>query len=618
MTSNLKDVIIRIKTSYDIVDYMRSAGLKLQPNGTGRWKTNCPFHKEKTPSFIVNETHQYYKCFGCGASGDLLTFVQEYENLQFMDAVTKMAEGKNIPIDIEGSSEDSVDYRTLYKILKHSANFYYGQFKQLDKSHPAWKEIIDRGLSLNGDMVYGYAPAGNALYKELLKTGFSEENIILSGVCRKSDDGKVYDFFRRRLMFIITDRYNKPIGFSSRKLFEDDTRGKYVNSVDSPLFHKSKVLYNHYLARLSAGKEKTLYICEGQFDVASFVEAGMKNVVASSGTSFTDGHMNECRKLVSGGELVFCFDGDSAGVKAAESIFLNFPEEHSESYVVMFPDGVDPCDYRLENGNEALVEKVGERVPLVEFMLRRAKEQYDLKSLVERSKFVEHGARIISSITNLTIRESCMRFLSLESMTPLNDVREAVSNAKPLVQVEEKIGSAGSDNETDVLDELGEPAETVVVEMDDNSTIVEKLRERSEVDLFYYYAVRFINLGLMEESWRKSLLNVYRDGKLPKFFNQFFEDLEKVYLNEHIIPEQFTNPLLAEFLMGDDYSPFYKFMSKIELRDHFIYLHDRLLATKEERRRERFNERVLELLNDELEDVGYMAELLDRMNENEQ
>lgn len=617
MKRSLKDIIVEIKTVYDIAEYMRGAGIQLQPNGTDKWKTCCPFHKEKTPSFIINESHQFYKCFGCGVHGDIISFVETYENLTFMDSITKLAQDKNIEIDLQ-ETENTVDYKSLQKILKHSANFYYKKFTELDPNHEVRKQISDRGLSENKGLVYGYSPAGNALYKSLSKAGFSDDLILQSGVCRKSENnGNIYDFFRRRLMFIITDRYNKPVGFSSRKIYEDDTRGKYVNSTDSPLFHKSKVLYNHYLARKTAGNEKTVYIVEGQFDVAAFIEAGLENVVASSGTSFTAGHIQECRKLVGNdGKFVFCFDGDTSGVKAAQNIFLNYPDEHSDSYVVMFPEGKDPCDYRLEEGNEALIELVSSPVTLVEFMLKTAKENYDLTSIVEKSNYVDHGARIIKCVTNPTIRENCIKYLSLVSMSSVSEIREAVNNAKPLelnTDTNEQDTPDKSTTERIMANEKDLPEEVI---KPDYTKMVEGLKQYVEADEYYDYSVRCINLGLMRPAWRKSLLNVHQKEKLfPKFFNQFFEDLEKLSEREHIFPELFENNELADYLMQDDFSSFYKFMSFNELKHHYIYLHDCLVSLKNERHNEKIYNRAEELLRSEGgSDVEYMKDLLQKVD----
>ena len=613
---SLRDVIVEVKTAYNIVDYMGSAGLRLSPNGVNKWKALCPFHKEKTPSFVVNESFQSYHCFGCGVHGDLISFVVEYENLQFMDALSKLAEDKNIELSVDSGS-GGVDYRSLYAVLKDSANFFFNNFMKLPENHAAKMEISGRGLSFDGrnGVVYGYAPAGNLLLKFLRSKGYDDDVIVQSGVCGRSEKGDLYDFFRSRLMFIITDRYKKPIGFSSRKLFEDDRRGKYVNSVEGPLFHKSSVLYNHFLARKNSGKLGSVFVVEGQFDVAAFVEAGLPNVVASSGTAFTRDHMFECRKMVGNdGRVVFCFDGDDAGVHAAQQIFLRFPDEHTDSYVVVFPDGLDPCDFRQKFGNEKLKEIVENPVTLVEFMLQSIRKDYDLDSIVGRSNFIEQGASIVKVITNPTIREHCIRFLSSETLTPIDVIRETVNTVQPF-KIEEDRVQAKSETQDDSASNISESVDNSDGSENSGSVdVVAKLQKYVEKDMLYDYAVRYINLGLLRPKWRESLINThYREHILPKVFDPFIRELSELDDYENLVPELFSNKSLAEFLMREDCSTFYKFMNMRELRDHFIYLHDRLLDLRKNRKTAANHRKIVELLSAEGgSSVEYLRNLLEK------
>lgn len=584
---DFKSALAQVKTAYDLADYMRSTGLQLKPNGLDKWKTNCPFHKEKTPSFIVNSSFQNYRCFGCGKNGDLLSFVMEYENLTFGDALRKLAEEKNIPITL-GQSEGNVDYKSLHLISKHAANFYCKQFNTLPEDHAAKQEIIKRELTYDNRrpdwLRYGYSPSGNALYKHLSSLGFSDELLIESGLVRKSEKGSIYDFFRSRLMFIITDRYGKPVGFSSRKLFEDDTRGKYVNSSESPIFQKNKVLYNHSLARKAAGEAKIVYICEGQFDVAAFVEASLINAVASSGTAFSREHANECKKLVgANGKLVFCFDGDEAGLKAAAKVFFSLPEIHEDAFVVVFPDGSDPCDYRQNEGNEALAKLVAKPQSLVEFMILRTKTKHDLDTVVGRARYVDEAASIIKTVSNLTLREACTRLLSLEAFTPISAVKEAIDKATPLTfeTFDKEVPQEG-------VEEVERPA-FAPSEVD-----LDALKELIASDQYYNLSVRFVNLGFTRQAWRSSV--VRSADLLPKTFHPFLEELDNFKEKEFVVPELFTDSDFASFFMDDTYAAFYRFMTIEELKEHFIFLHGKLLEAKTERARKRIQNRLQELL----------------------
>lgn len=608
-TTDFKAALAEVKSVYDIVEYMRSSGVDLKPAGVGKWKANCVFHNEKTPSMTVNESFQNYRCFGCDARGDLLSFVMNYEHLSFVEALTKLAEDKGIALDLT-KDDNGIDYKSLQNILKTAANFYCLHFDRLPDDHVAKKEIENRGLSYDNSsadtLKYGYSPSGNALYKYLTKKGYSDDLILQSGLCRKSESsGDIFDFFRSRLMFIFTDRYNKPVGFSSRKLYEDDTRGKYVNSSESPLFKKSSVLYNHFLSRKPAATEKTVYIVEGQFDVAAFMAAGMSNAVAASGTAFTRDHVNECRKLVgAGGRLVFCFDGDAAGAKAASRVFMSFPDIHEDAYVVTFPEDSDPCDYRLEEGDAALASYVSSPMTIVEFMIRRTKEKHDLSSVVGRANYVDEAASIVKTVTNLTLRENCLRLLSLESMTPVNVVRDAVAAARPMkfeeVSVEAHV-APGDDSVEDLSDEVVEEQTSGAVDLP------ALIAADPHVDL----AARFINLGMTRKAWRKSVVRCRY--LLPEVFHPFIEDLAVLEDKESVFPELFSDVSLATPLLGDDFSPFYRFMELEELKEHFIFLHEKLQNMVESEKKESVRSKTLELLmSDSTGDLEYFKSLLDK------
>jgi DNA primase catalytic core len=599
---DFKTALASVKAAHSITDYMIGAGVQLKSAGGGKWKANCPFHRDKTPSFSVNEQFQNYKCWGCGKHGDIISFVVEYENLTFYEALTKLAEQKNISLTLN-SGEQTVDFKSLQKILKLSANFYCKHFDSLAESHPAKKEILDRGLTFDNldpeGLKYGYSPAGSSLYKYLSKQGFSDELLVESGVCRKSEKGEMYDFFRSRLMFVFTDRYGKPIGFSSRKLYDDDTRGKYVNSTESPLFHKSNVLYNHSIARKAAGDAGCVYIVEGQFDVAAFVKSSMANVVASSGTALTHNHLQECMKMIGGkGKLVFCFDGDEAGFKTVGKIFTNFPFVHDRAFVVQFPEGKDPCDYRLEHGSSGLQKFVENPVTLVEFMIRRAKLNHDITSVVGQANYVSEAASIIKSVTNLTLRESCIRLLSLESLTPVSVVRQAVDDAKPLVV----------NDEVEVITD--EPISEPLLEKDEEKPELKvDLRALMNEDADVLLAARFINLGLTYKPWREAL--VRNRNLLPKVFDNFLDELDKHSDSTRVFPEMFVESEFADVLINGEFSPLYRFMDVNEMKHQFLYLH-KLMKEREERKlKERIQAKIVSLLTTEdSNNLDYFRELI--------
>lgn len=584
MSTDIRSAVTQVKDAYDLADYVRSCGIDVQPNGTGKWKALCPFHADSRPSLIINDSFQNYKCWACGAFGDLLEFSMHQENMSFGDTLKKLAADKGIKLAL-AEQESTVDYAALQNIMLETARFYLKEFNALPDDHKAKAEISHRGLTWNNSskegLHYGYSPAGNKLVEHLKGLGLSLDTAKEAGVVGHSDNGRWYDFFRSRLMFVFTDRNGKPVGFSSRKLFEDDNRGKYINSPEGPLFKKSRILYNHNAARKAAGKSKNVYVVEGQFDVASMRAAGLDETIAASGTAFTREHGEECARMVGPtGRVVFCFDGDEAGIKAAQKTFINLPELHEQAYVVVFPEGQDPCDYRQKHGDEGLYKYVTKPArSIVEFMILAAAKKYDMSSPIGRSQYVEEGASIVKTIKNLTLREQCIRILSLESFTAVDTVKEAVSKAKPMVVKEESPPVQTSsryeqeDTTTDGENEEGEEG-TPEVEPINYAELFDR-------DDHFNIAARFISLGIQNPKWRPGV--VRSKVFMPSELHTFVEELEALEGKERLYPELFTDAPLVELLMKDEYATFYKFMLKEEVLQHFIYLQSRLqeIATKQ-------------------------------------
>lgn len=567
-STSFKSSVAEVKLAYNIVDYIQSSGIKLKQNGATKWKGLCPFHNEKSPSFSVDEHFQNYRCFGCGASGDLISFVEKTENLEFFDSIKKLAEDKGIDLKLE-TSEDSIDYKSLKACIKAAANFYLKEFKKLSEDHPARKQVKERGLSF-GKVRYGYAPEGRqTLYKHLKEQGFSDEVITKTGVCLKfNNEGEPFDFWHGRLMFFITDITGRPVGFSGRKLYETDKRGKYVNSPDGPLFDKSSVLYNIDTAKKMIAETKSILVVEGQFDVSAYVEAGMLNVVASSGTAFTEKQAMICRRITGeNGKIVFCFDGDSAGSKAAEKVFRGVPIIHSQAYVVSFPEGQDPCDYRLEHGDEALEEYTKKAAkPIVEFVLDLAKKDFDLDSSVGRSRYLEKAAQILKTVASISLRDAFVKKVALDSFTSVDIVREVVAKAEPLDS-----GSHAPKSEEEVETR---PAyvEEVEVEL---SEVVELIKD----DSLFNISARIMALSLSDSRFSAPLRQLL--PIIPTELNNLAEEIGNISHDpeepaQALIPEMFKNSELAAYLISTDLFPLSHMMDLEAMKNHFKYLRKNL------------------------------------------
>lgn len=561
---DFKSLVAEVKLAYNIVDYIQQSGIKLQQKGM-KWKGLCPFHQEKTPSFTVDENYQNYRCFGCGEAGDLLSFVQKQENLDFFESIKKLAEDKGIEVEIDGS-ESSIDYKSLRACMKTTANFFFNEFKKLPNDHVAKKEILNRGLTITNNVLYGYAPEGRqTLFKHLKDAGFSEETIVLSGVCGKSEKGNFYDFWQGRLMFFITDITGKPIGFSGRKLYETDNRGKYVNSTDTPLFDKGASLYHIDKAKSKASEDKEMFVVEGQFDVSALVESGLENVVASSGTAFTEKQGMIIRRLVTeSGKIVFAFDGDKAGVDAAVKVFKNVPGIHDQSYVVSLPKDQDPCDYRLENGSEKLVEYIRENEkPMIEFILDSISHDFDLDSTLGRSRYVDSACKVLKTISSASLREVFIKKVSLDSFTPVEAVREVLSQSSP---IELNSNSKAIEKDEKII-ERPEFEDNVEI---DQSGVIKKIQE----DPFYNVSARFISLGFMQRKFIPQLIK-HKDI-LPEELINVVKDLDNIDYSRALVPEQFELSKVVEYIFATNFFPLAHLMTPVVQKEQFVYLYQYL------------------------------------------
>lgn len=600
---DFKSVVLEVKNAYNIVDYIEGSGVSLRSNGTESWKGLCPFHSEKTPSFTVSSARQSYKCFGCGASGDILSFVMATENIEFKDALLELAEAKNINVDFSGNSDSSFDYASLRKCVKDSANFFYKNFKSLPSNHPAKKEITSRGLSPKGGMLYGYAPEGGSkLYSHLSSLGYSDEIIFQSGVCRKSKkSGRVFDFWQGRLMFFLTDTVGRPVGFSGRKLFETDRMGKYVNSPDGILFDKSSILFNFSDAKKSAGKNREIYIAEGQFDVAAIRESGVENVAASSGTAFTVKQAHMCSRSVGeGGKIIFCFDGDNAGREAALKVFDHCPQIHGNSYVVSFPEGNDPCDYRQKNGSEELKKYIEEnRKPLVEFVLESFAEGKNFSQPQDKMDYIQKSAVVLKSIDNLSLREHYVKLVSINTLVETSVIEEAVKNAKLEKKNREVYEAEITNND---------------VERYESTDVEERLIETLSEGFGKYYISHRLLFFFSEDRAFCESVDDFLDY-VPSEMRPIFEELCWIPLNEPVFPEKFTYSEYISNLFEKNYFPFLRIMDMPEKEELYNRLVKELKEVSQSFEVEKVRMKISRALSDGKSSVDILRKALEKEEE---
>lgn len=558
---NLKEAIAEVKEAYDIADYIENAGISLKQTGH-RFKGLCPFHSESTPSFTVDGGgggFQSYHCFGCGAHGDVLTFAQEHENLSFWEALTSLAEQRGI--DLSGldkggdADEPREDIASLREVIKETANYFWLLYKKLPEEHPAKVEISKRKLSTNNTFnYYGYAPEGkNKLYGHLKSKGFSDDVIEKTGVCRKGDYG-FFDFWQGRLMFIISDITGRPIGFSGRKLYETDKLGKYVNSIDSPVFNKSVALFNVNNAKKPARERGEIYVGEGQFDVSAVNESGNTNVVASSGTAFTERQSAQLRRLVGeGGKIIFVFDGDSAGREAARKVFDTDPLIHNRAYVVSFEEGYDPDEYAQENGLEALGKYIAsdeQRIPITEFVLRHERDKSVISTPEGRSQYLEKAAQILARVSSTPLRREYAKLVSLDAGgVPLEVVEKAIDVAS---SDPKKNRSSNSDEEKEKSDSDEERSRLLGVNEGEHTLedLVSIISESSYHQMFS----RLLWIAMARRDLALRQVVAIKKTLAPRMFHRFIDELSQYPENTPIIAERFSDQGLVDHVIRN-YKP---------------------------------------------------------------
>lgn len=392
-----------IKSKLDIVDVMRKDGLELKLEGHERYSCLCPFHNEKTPSFKVDGIYQSYKCFGCGESGDVISYYAKTHAIDDKTAIVILAEKLNIKVDNKYNNDFEKQKRYLL-IAEELEKFYKNEFAKLDNTHLAKQQILKRKLNIQGyEDYFGYAPNNNDMITYMLGKKFNIDELKELGFI--SDKGNPQ--LKNRLVFFIRNYMGKTIGFSGRSLENNPDGYKYVNSKASQLYDKSSTFYGIEKAKKSIQQLKTVYIVEGQFDVIAMHQKGYLNTIAISGTSFTNKHIEILDRLIGEeGKIILCLDGDSAGFNAMLKIFQSAKTLQNKLYSVILPNKQDPCEY-LENNTEFPKE-----TNLIELFIHTIKNKHNLELPSEKGQFLTKiKNNIIKFINNSQMREVYDRYV---------------------------------------------------------------------------------------------------------------------------------------------------------------------------------------------------------------
>jgi DNA primase len=383
--------------------------LQLRPAGGGSLKGLCPFHEERTPSFNVTPGKELYHCFSCGAGGDVIRFVMELEHLAFTEAVERLAARAGVELRYEQGGyvpgQETTQRRRLIDAHRAAEEFYSERSRGAG-GQPAQAFLAERGFTMADAERFGvgYSPAAwDELTRHLRARGFNDDELLKSGLARRTSRGSLIDMFRGRLMWPIRDLTGETVAFGARKLDPQDDGPKYLNTPETALFKKGHVLYGADLAKREIAKRRQAVIVEGYTDVMACHLSGVPTAVATSGTSFGEDHVKILRRLImdtdgSTGEVIFTFDGDAAGQKAALRAFALEEKFVTQTFVAVQPDGLDPCDLRMKHGDGAVRDLVARRVPLFEFAIRSVLAKHDLNTREGQFAAIDEAAPIIVRI----------------------------------------------------------------------------------------------------------------------------------------------------------------------------------------------------------------------------
>lgn len=437
-----EEILQQVLAATDIVDLV-GRSVKLRRAGTN-FLGLCPFHNEKSPSFNVSQSRGRYHCFGCGADGNAFQFIMNHEGLTFMEAVKRLADTAGIRIQAEvwdANAEQAAKQRTaIIRVHQEVAAWYHDLLMKHPLADDARQYLKSRGM--NSDIAkrwqLGYAPASMQLLRQwAMKHQFSQQLLLDSGLLANSDErGDVYARFRHRLMFPIRNDNREVIAFSGRLLSPDAKTAKYLNSAETPIFNKSKVLFGFDKSKMAISKASQAIVCEGQIDMLMMYEAGFHNVVASQGTSFTEHHARILKRHAD--EVVLCFDSDNAGYKAAERSFRELAPTGLNVKVATLPPGEDPDSLIRKQGVEAFAKLLAGAKDFMDYQVENAGVRRNLEEMRERIRFAEEMTANIRLLDSPVARESAIQRVAIRLGIPEATMRKLI--AKP------PLGGAGRRN----------------------------------------------------------------------------------------------------------------------------------------------------------------------------
>ena len=453
-----------VKARTNIADIIGER-VALKSAGVGALKGLCPFHDERSPSFNVRPQAGFYHCFGCGESGDVYSFLRNLDHLSFTEAVERLAARIGLTLHYEdgGAAPETSGRARLYAANAAAAEYFRGQLAS-PEADIARRFLGERGFDAGAAAHFGvgYAPKGwSNMLDALSAQRFSRDELIAAGLVSQGQRG-VYDRFRGRVVWPIRDVTGQVLGFGARRLFEDDNGPKYLNTPETTIYKKAQVLYGLDLAKREIARGHRVVVVEGYTDVMACHLAGVTTAIATCGTAFGSDHITVLRRVMgddsAAGEVVFTFDPDAAGQKAALRAFADAKRFNAQTYVAVGPEGLDPCDLRLRRGDVAVRDMVEMKAPMVEFVIDQRISGFDLAAVEGRVGALRAAAPVVAELRDPLLQPEYVRVLARRLGMDTEDVRREVERAG---RGERSHGRAPSDPPPS--DDPGAPAVRVTV-----------------------------------------------------------------------------------------------------------------------------------------------------------
>jgi DNA primase len=449
--NDIDEVRSRINIADVVGDYVT-----LKSAGVDSMKGLCPFHDERSPSFHVRPRAGRYHCFGCGEDGDVFAFLQRMDHASFQEAVERMAARLGYELHYEdGSAPTDTSNRARLLAANGAAEVFFREQLGSPEAQVARDFLGGRGFDQAAAERFGvgFAPKSfSALGDALKRQGFTQDELVTAGLLSVNDRGSVYDRFRGRVVWPIRDITGQVVGFGARKLLDDDQGPKYLNTPETPVYHKSQVLYGLDLARRDIAKGKQVVVVEGYTDVMACHLAGVTTAVATCGTAFGVDHIKVVRRVLGDtensatgltGQVIFTFDPDEAGQKAASRAFAEEQRFAAQTFVAVAPEGLDPCDLRLHRGDAAVRGLIDARKPMFEFMIRRQLAGFDLETVEGRVAALRAAAPVVAGIRDPALNVGYVRNLAGWLGVDPVDVGRAVTSAGRAVSHRPDAGRPG-------------------------------------------------------------------------------------------------------------------------------------------------------------------------------